>query len=94
MGTADAGLRRVDHDRELERRRRVAEHRQPVAQAGWVPGHSERQGRRGQQPAVPIQGVVRGHHGPRRQRSRLPGMCYSSASMLSVVRCYLVVQKE
>ena len=79
----DAGLRRVDHDRELDRRRRVAEHRQPVAQAGWVSGHSERQGRRGQQPAVPVQGVVRGHHRPRRQRSRLPGtyVRYSSSSM-------------
>jgi hypothetical protein len=91
---ADAGLRRVDHDRQLERRRRVAEHRQPVAQAGRVPGHSQRQGRRGQQPAVPVQGVVRGHHGPRRQRSRLPGM-YACiiVSLHAVSRCCLV-QKE
>ncbi|KAL5664089.1 hypothetical protein ACJX0J_024197, partial [Zea mays] len=65
-------LRRVDHDRELRRRRRVAEQRQPVAQAGGVPDHPGRQGCRGQRPAVPLQGFLRRHHGRSRQRIRLP----------------------
>lgn len=67
------GLRRVDPDCELERRRRVAELGQPVAETGGVPDDYGRQGRRGQRPAVQVQGVLRRHPGPRRQGSRVPG---------------------